>query len=134
MKRFDMIVAEALLKPSFYSFTFEVDYNAFKENFTNEKVTNDQIRMAIVFIGYMVYDIFEKGNFNFQTEIDYISNKMFILTTLDKGASVNNMNLSFLIKEGSFIEIDWTDFKKFNFIYNGIEATFDYKKIQYSIQ
>lgn len=133
MKRFDMIVAEALLKPLFYSFTFEVDYNAFKENFTNEKVTNDQIRMAIVFVGYMVYDIFMKDNFKFQNEIDYISNKMFILTTLDKGASVNNMNLSFLIKEGSFIEIDWTDFKKFNFIYNGIEATFDYKKIQYSI-
>ena len=133
MKRFDMIVAEAMLNNTFYSFAFEVDYESFKENFININPTNDQIRMAITFVGYMVYDIFNKGNFNFQEEINFISNKMFVLSTLDKGVSVNNMNLNFIKKEGNQTVIDWEDFKEFKFKYNDIEATFSYKKIQYSM-
>ena len=89
--------------------------------------------MAIIFIGYMIYDIFNKGNFKFKQEIDFISNKMFVLATLDKSVSVSNMNLCFIKKEGAQIIIDWEDFKEFGFKYNGIEATFNYKKIQYSM-
>ena len=133
MKRFDMIVSEALLNNSFYSFSFEVDFEAFKQNFINSKVTNDQIRMSIIFVGYMIYDIFNKGNFKFKQEIDFISNKMFVLATLDKSVSVSNMNLCFVKKEGTQIIIDWENFREFGFKYNGIEATFNYKKIQYSM-
>jgi hypothetical protein len=133
MKRFDMIVSEALLKKDFYSFSFSLDYEMFKENFTNDKPTNDQIRMSIIFVGYLIYDLFNKGNFKFKKEIDFILNKYFTLACLDKDAGINKMKLSFIKKKANNIEIDWNEFRKFDFTYNNIKATFDYKKIVYSI-
>ena len=133
MKRFDMIISEALLKKDFYSFSFSLDYEMFKENFTNDKPTNDQIRMSIIFVGFLVYDLFEKGNFQFKKEVDFLSNKYFILACLDKDAGINKMNLSFIKKKDDNVELDWNEFKKFDFTYNNIKATFDYKKIVYSI-
>ena len=132
MKRFDMIVSEALVHKDFYSFTFSLDFDMFKQNFT-EKVSNDQIRMAIIFVGYLVYDLFNKENFKFKKDINYISNKYFVLATLDKTASIKNMKLNFLKQEKKEIFIDWSEFKKFNFSFNNISGTFNYKKIDYSI-
>ena len=133
MKRFDMIVSEALLDSKFNSFSFSVNFEEFKANFTTEKPTNDQIRMAITFIGYIVYDVFNNSNVNFIKEINYISNKMLVLATLNKDVSVNKMNLSFLSKEKEQVIINWQELSNFSFIYNGIEGTFNYKKIEYSM-
>ena len=133
MKRFDMIIAEALLAPSFYSFTFSVNIEEFKANFIDLNPTNDQIRMAIIYIGYMVYDIFNNSNFNFKNEINYIQNKLFVLACLNKDVSENKMNLGFLYKDGGQVFIDWQELKEFKFIYNDLEGTFKYKKIDYSM-
>ena len=133
MKRFDMIVSEALLEPDFYSFSFEVDFLTFKKNFVVDNPTNSQIRMAMIFVGYVIYDVFNNNNFNFQENIKFITNKMFVLTTLDKTASVNNMNLSFIKKDGNNIYIDWMELKEFNFIYNKIQGSFSYQTIKYSM-
>lgn len=133
MRRFDMIVAEALLIPSFYSFNFSVNIEEFKANFIDENPSDEQIRMAIIFVGYMVYDIFNNSNFKFKKDINYLQNKMFVLACLNKDVSENKMNLGFLYKDGGQVIIDWQELKEFHFIYNEIEATFKYKKIDYSM-
>lgn len=131
IKRLDMIVSEAMIKTGFVNFSFAVEYESFIKNIKSDNITPAQVRMAITYVGYIVYEMFERRNLKFKSAINFISNNLFVLATSDKNASAKNTGLSFVEINNNEVYLNTSNIIEFNFIYNGINCSFSSKGIKY---
>jgi hypothetical protein len=120
MRRFDLIVAEGLVMEEFTSFNIEFDYESFITNIDN-KLENKNIRMAMIFVGYLIHHAIVTNNLNFKSKPYIIPNNKFVICCTDKDASINNTGLIFMSltdKKNKIYEFDINKVEYFEFTYN----------------